>query len=67
MGAAHIFLLIHGDSLFLSLLFTLDGSVTHFFLLCILRCIIALLLMYLIIGETQTTICTSYGCKICSE
>jgi hypothetical protein len=52
---------------FLSLLFTMDGSVTHFFLLCILRCIIALLLMYLIIGETQTTICTSYGCKICSE
>jgi hypothetical protein len=30
MGAAHIFLLMHGDALF-SLLFTIDGSVTHLF------------------------------------
>jgi hypothetical protein len=30
MGAAHIFLLVHGDALF-SLLFTIDGSVTHLF------------------------------------
>jgi hypothetical protein len=65
MGATHIFLLIHGGSLF-SLLFTMDGSVTHLFL-CILHCIIGLILMHLIIGETQTTIYTSYGCKICSE
>jgi hypothetical protein len=59
MKAAHIFLLVHGDSLLIqvdgsvthlifSLLFTMDGSVTHlFFSSCILRCIIALLVMCL--------------------
>jgi hypothetical protein len=65
---AHIFLLIHDDYVF-SLLFMMDGSVTHLFLfMCdLLYCCFASDVLDLIIEKFEPPYTLYMGCKICTE